>query len=209
MSAPFFRSIVLAFILVPSPAHAETSAEDLAACQRTTDPELQIALCTKVADSSSEIDDIRAEALLNRGLAHAAAGDDAKAFADYQHAIALNPDYSALYSSRGEAYVRAGELDKAIADFTTAFKKDPTNSEALRSRGILYLQKNRIDDAVSDFDTLVTLFADDADSYTARGFAYEQKGDTARAKADYRKALMLEGDNEIARSGLERLAGSF
>lgn len=210
MSIRLQHAIAVGLLLaLPSPARSETSPDDLAACQRASDPASRIELCTKVAESSSEIEDIRAEALLNRGLAYAAQGDETKAIADYGRAIAMNPEYGALYVSRGEAYARTGELDKAVADFTLALKFDPANSEALSSRGALYLKSNRTDLALSDFNALVTMEPADPDAYAARGIAFEQKGDAVHAEADYRKALELDSSSETARSGLDRLRGSF
>lgn len=206
---------VLGFLIVPfAQAHSdatavETSAEDLASCQRAADPDERIKLCTVVMESKSAIEDIRAEALLNRGLAYAEKGEERRAIADLTQAARMNPEYSALYISRGEAYARLNEVDNAIADFTTALNVDRENSVALSSRGALYLKSGKADLALRDFDVVVALEPDDPDSYASRGIAYEQAGDFKRAEADYRKAIEIEGDNQIARLGLERLRGSF
>jgi tetratricopeptide (TPR) repeat protein len=58
----------------------------------------------------------RASARLRRGLAHEETGDLARAFADFDVAVSLDPALAAAYSSRGRLYATAGELDKAIAD---------------------------------------------------------------------------------------------
>ena len=215
-SLPFWRTAlfmgataVSVSIAFAAAARGDTSADDLAACQRATDPLLKIALCSKVADNSSEIEDIRAEALLNRGFAHAAAGRDADAIADFTRAIAINPEYGAIYVNRGASYARAGEMDKAIVDFTTALAIESADGAALRSRGALYLKQRRFDRALADFDALVALDPGDADAYVARAIAYEHSGDAKLAEQDYRTALSLDVDNEMARDGLARLSGAF
>ncbi len=85
------------FFWFRSQARSESDGEDLAACQREADPALRVELCSKVVSDKSEIEDIQAEALLNRGLAFSALGADSKAIGDYTSAIALNPQYTALY----------------------------------------------------------------------------------------------------------------
>lgn len=192
-----------------SPALADSTAEDLAACQRESDPAARVKLCTKVVDSTSEIDEIRAEALLNRGLAHAASEQDPDAVADYTAAIRLNPEYGALYQSRGEAVFRMGDGKKAIADFTAAIDLDPKNTLALSSRAAVHMHLDQYEKALADFEQLLALDASDADAFAGRGFVYEHKGDRARAAADYRKALEIEGSNEIAAAGLARLHGAI
>src|SRR5262245_39161535 len=82
-------SLVALSFLISCPAHAEEDAEELAACQREGDAAKRVELCTKLVDDKSEVEDIRAEALLNRGLAYASQNDDDKAIADYSSAIAL------------------------------------------------------------------------------------------------------------------------
>lgn len=195
--------------LALSSAFADSSAEDLAACQREADPAARVRLCTKVIDNTSEIEEIRAEALLNRGLAFAAEQQDVKAIADYTAAIALNPEYGALYQSRGEAYFRMGEATKAIADFTAAIRLDARNTLALNSRAAVYMHVDDYGAALADFELLLKLDASDADALAGRGLIYERKGDLDRAAADYRKALEIEGGNDVAAAGLERLRGSL
>jgi tetratricopeptide (TPR) repeat protein len=140
-------------ILAISSALADSGAEELAACQREDDPAARVRLCTKVIENTSEIDEIRAEALLNRGLAQAAGQLLVNAIADYTAAIELNPEYGALYQSRGEAYFRMGEAAKAIADFTAAIKLDPRNALALNSRAAVYMHIDDLGAALADFES--------------------------------------------------------
>jgi tetratricopeptide (TPR) repeat protein len=200
---------LLMAVLSLSGAVADPNAENLAACQRESDAAARLRLCSKVIDDPSEIEGIRAEALLNRGLAHAAAGEDQSAIADYAAAIKLNPDYGALYQSRGEAYFRSGAAKEAIADFTSAIGLDPRNALALSSRAAVYMHVDDYAAALADFEALLALDPADADALAGRGLIYERKGDTGHAAADYRKALEIEGSNDIAAAGLERLRGSL
>jgi tetratricopeptide (TPR) repeat protein len=202
-------ALISLFLLVPGHARSDEDAEDLAACQREAEAALRVELCTKLIGDKSEIEDIRAEALLNRGLAFSALGEDGKAIADYSTAIAINPQYTALYQSRGEAYFRSGDVPKAISDFDAVLKIDTQNTLALHSRAAVHLHVGEDEAALGDFAQLLALDAADADAFAGRGLVFERKGDRAHAEADYRKALEIEGLNEVAAAGLQRLGGSL
>ncbi len=141
-------ALVSLFLLVPSQARSSSDGEDLAACQREADPALRVELCTKVANDKSEIEDIQAEALLNRGLASSALGADGKAIVDYTSAIALNPQYTALYQSRGEAYFRSGDAPRRSPISTPCWKIDAQNTLALHSRAAVRLDVGDADAAL-------------------------------------------------------------
>jgi tetratricopeptide (TPR) repeat protein len=202
-------AFVSLFLLAPSQARPGEEAEDLAACQREADAAVRVELCTKLVGDKAEIEDIRAEALLNRGLAFSALGEDGRAIADYTSAIGLNPQYTSLYQSRGEAYFRSGDAPKAIADFDVVLKIDAQNTLALHSRAAVRLHVGDDDAALADFAQLLALDATDADAFAGRGLVFERKGKLAQAEAEYRKALEIEGVNEVATAGLQRLGGSL
>ncbi len=65
------------------------------------------------------------------------------------------------------------------------------------------------DAALADFAQLLALDATDADAFAGRGLVFERKGDRALAEADFRKAMEIEGENEVAAAGLQRLGGSL
>jgi tetratricopeptide (TPR) repeat protein len=201
--------LVILFLLVPERAHAGSEAEALAACQREGDAAVRVQLCTTIIDGTSEIEDIRAEALLNRGLAYSSRNEDGKAIADYSSAIKLNPQYAALYQSRGEAHFKSGDAKAAITDFDAVLKIDDQNALALHSRAAVHVHAGDNDAALADFARLLALDGADADAFAGRGLVFERKGNRAQAEADYRKALEIEGVNEVAGAGLQRLNGSL
>lgn len=202
------HSVVLSLLLMaPASAYADTDAEKLAACQREGDAAKRVELCTKIIDDASEIEDVRAEALLNRGLAFSEGSEDGKAIEDYSRAIALNPQYTAPYQGRGESYFRSGDAQKAVADFDAVLKIDAQNTLALHSRAAVRVHAGDYDAALADFAQLLALDGTDADAFAGRGLVFEHKGDRTHAEADYRKALEIEGENEVAAAGLQRLNG--
>jgi tetratricopeptide (TPR) repeat protein len=56
----------------------------------------------------------------NRGVSFSASKDCYKAIADFNKAIAINPEYADAYYNRGFAYAQAGNMQQAKQDLKTA-----------------------------------------------------------------------------------------
>jgi tetratricopeptide (TPR) repeat protein len=131
----------------------------------------------------------------HRGIAYMFKRADDRAFADFNHAIALNPDYAPAYLMRGVNYVAQGEYDRAIADFDQLINLRPPLAEAYFVRGAVYgIYKHEYDRAIADFDHAIKLNPNDAFAYFYRGNASAAKGDHDRAIADFDHAIGLKPD---------------
>ena len=78
------------------------------------------------------------QAYSNRALIYRFTGDQAKALADYNHAIQINPNYDAAYIGRGDLYRKAGRTKDAFNDFQRAIQLDTTDGRAYHRRGLIY-----------------------------------------------------------------------
>jgi tetratricopeptide (TPR) repeat protein len=125
-------------------------------------------------------------------------GDDERAIADYDQAIALQPDYALAYYNRGVAYADKGDLDHAIADYDQAIALQPDYAVAYSSRGVAYHHKGDLDHAIANYDQAIALKPDYAEAYYNRGVAYRAKGDLDHAIADYDQAIALKPDYAVA-----------
>jgi len=121
-------------------------------------------------------------------------GDDEQAIADYDQAIALQPDYAEAYNNRGIAYGAKGDLAHAIADFDQVIALDRDDAEVYNNRGIAYAAKGDFARAIADYDQAIALKPDLAEAYNNRGTAYYDKGDLGRAIIDYDRAIALKPD---------------
>jgi len=133
-----------------------------------------------------------------RGNAHAFKGDLGRAIADYDQAIALQPDYALAYYNRGLAYRDKGDLDHAIADCDQAIALKPDFAVVYLSRGLAYGNRGDLDHAIADYDQAIALKPDFAVAYLSRGLAYGNKGDLDHALADYDQAIALKPDSAEA-----------
>jgi len=80
----------------------------------------------------------RAEVLDGFGLAHARAGDFESAIANFQEAVALDPDGFAAWYHLGTALHRAGRLEAAIAAYERALDLDARSTEVLFNLALAY-----------------------------------------------------------------------
>lgn len=65
-------------------------------------------------------------------------GDFQGAIANFDKALALNPNYAEAYNSRGEAHSKLGDKQEAIKDYNQAIALDPKFAAAYSNRGAIY-----------------------------------------------------------------------
>ena len=62
-----------------------------------------------------------------------APGRTADAFAQYQEALRLDPDYAEAYNNLGILYAKAGQVEQARTQWETALKLKPGYEDARRN----------------------------------------------------------------------------
>ena len=87
---------------------------------------------------------------LDHGWACLDKGKYDDAIADFDKAIALDPNDAAAYGNRGNAYYSKGEVDRAIADYTKVIALNPNDAKAYYNRGNAYDDKGEVDRAIAD-----------------------------------------------------------
>lgn len=117
-------------------------------------------------------------------------GDYAGALADYNRAMALNPDLSASsYNNRAMCKISLGDKEGAIADWTTALRRDPKYVNALFQRGNALYELGKKTDALKDWDRTIELDANYQNAYWNRAKVRLETNDRTGACTDYRKLL--------------------
>jgi Tfp pilus assembly protein PilF len=74
----------------------------------------------------------------------------AKAIAEFDKALKLDPSNPNVLKARGDTYLAQGDRDRAIADFTQAIRIDAKLTAAYVNRGVAYLGKSDWDLAIAD-----------------------------------------------------------
>ena len=156
-------SVLLAGVLV-SPSGVRASADDVAErlgdCQDDEiDNDERVQTCTRLIEDTSLPEDLRAEALLNRGIVHLEERKPALALADFEQAIAFNPEYPTAHAYRGEAHKAMEQFDKALADYNRAIALDGSSADLYAFRGEVHRRMGTFDKAKSDFQTALKIEA--------------------------------------------------
>jgi len=169
-------------------------------------PQDVIPACTLLIDSGESSPARLSDFIVSRGIAYQQAGDQARAMADYDRAIRLNPnDYYAFYN-RGLAYADRGDPPQAVADFTVAIRLRPKDSDAYLQRGVIALNTHRLDEALADFNTAHELSPNDPWPLANRGIIYAWKKDEVRARQDLKAVRAADPTNFVLLHGEAILA---
>jgi tetratricopeptide (TPR) repeat protein len=149
-----------------APVRADDAvAQELADCQDEAKPaEQRVKVCTALIEVSGTDRALKAEALLNRGMARQDVDDLAAALSDYTEAIALNPEYPALYVQRANVYQEMDEVALAIKDMTRAIELAPGDADSFATRGELYAETGDAILAEADYRKALELEAGHAQS---------------------------------------------
>lgn len=142
------RLFVCAAVLAASPAPAFGQSGNLACFARGSAP-AKIAACTQTLADPALPPATRALALLARADAYVAGGDTTKALADYDAALAIDPD-AAGYIARAKLHAARGEAQLAEADYSAALSQDAVNAGAFLGRAKLRLARSADAEALAD-----------------------------------------------------------
>ena len=152
---------LLAGVVVPQGsvrAAADDVAERLGDCQdEEIDNDERAQICSRIIDDPSLPEDLRAEALINRGIVHLEEKKPKLALADFEQAIAFNPEYPAAHAYRGEAHKAMDQFDKALSDYDRAVALDATSADLYAYRGDVHRRMGALDKARADFETALRL----------------------------------------------------
>src|SRR5882724_4269307 len=114
---PKFRPLAFAFALSATTSLAaaqEPSSWDMCNNEgKAYPPDIVVYGCTAAIGAADQNPQHLAVAHNNRGLAFRAKGDIARALADYDEAVRLDPDYAGAFNNRGVTLHDKGELGRA------------------------------------------------------------------------------------------------
>ncbi len=127
------------------------------------------------------------------------------AIAEYQKALAANPQSALAYAALGDAYVQMGRLRDALAAYTEQ-AKIADSAPLRRQMAVLHTVLGETDEAVAQYEKAVALDAQDWQSRAALGNLYLLLGRDGEAETEYRAALAVNPNSAEAHYGLARVA---
>src|SRR5579863_1185794 len=162
-----------------------------------------IALWTKVGEDQRMPEADRAQALLNRGVAHDKRGRRGQAIADYTRVTELHnapaDEKATALNNRGVAYGKQGRPDLEIADYSgvMAVSNAPVEQRAmaLNNRGVAYGKQGWLEQAIADYTAVIDLpeapVEQRAAAFIRRGVAYGKQGRLKEAIAHFTTVIAM------------------
>jgi tetratricopeptide (TPR) repeat protein len=127
-----------------------------------------------------------------RGAVRCERGELAGALADFDLAIAAQPDNAQFYLERSVARAAAGRADDALDDALRMIALSPQRAESFYARGVARIALGRAEDAVEDFTLVIEQRPELAYPLLARADAYARLGRVELARED-RAAAARDG----------------
>lgn len=118
--------------------------------------------------------------------------------AEFQRAIALNPNYATAHHWLAcDALLAMGRFDEGIAEGRRATELDPLSAVVRADLGMIFLHARRFDDAITELKKAIELDPAFYYGYWSLGLALQLKGNPAAALIEYEKARARDdnGDN--------------
>jgi len=127
-----------------------------------------------------------------RGLVTCQRGEYGRSLADFDLAIAGQPENSQFYRGRALARAAVGRHQEALVDAQRLVTLAPQQGESYYARGVALSGLGRDRDAVTDFDESLRRRPELVYPLRARAASYERLGDGSRAAADRDEARRKE-----------------
>jgi lipoprotein NlpI len=178
-----------AAVLLATPAAAQFKGPADNCFAGTGSVQLDIRECSLAIATGAPGGLSRASLLSLRGRAYLESGARRAAIADFDAALALNPNSALAFNERGRAHHAGGDNRRAIADYDAALRLFPFYGAAFRNRGTAYLFEGRLTAAVADFDAALKGVNYDPASHVLRGIARYFQGRYADAARDLTAAI--------------------
>jgi tetratricopeptide (TPR) repeat protein len=140
-----------------------------------------------------------ASAYVDRGMARQLNGNAGAAMADYDRALALDPNLAAAHNAKAWALFEAGRLNDALAPVERALQLNPKFGEALDTRGHIREARGDLPGALSDYQAALALNPSLKESQigSARVAAQLRPVVPPAVDADRRVALVIGNSNYV------------
>ena len=160
--------------------------------QKTKQYSLAVKTYTKALTLKSDSNET--DIYLARGVAYYSLKEYDKAIADFDTAIAMNPENSDAYSNKAFCYFEQKQYNKALELFDYAVKLAPKTYENYEGRAMVYYEMKEYQKAVDDMQKAVKLAPTIPEYYEKLATIYEAAGDRKNAALYYNKAKEVKKD---------------
>ncbi len=139
------------------------------------------------------------------GLIMKQAGLDNYAYAEFQEAVDLKPDYVAAHANLGYIMFTSGRIADAQEQFATALRLGRDSAEIRYDLGYILAVEGHYDQALPDLQLAVALKPDYAEAHYSLAQTYAKLNRPADALREYEAALQLRPDSTALRDLVNQL----
>jgi tetratricopeptide (TPR) repeat protein len=189
--------IPLIIIFIASNSFAQSADKDFAAADsliKINQFEKSIPLLDKLINSLGE----KEQYLTNRAFAYMQLNDLQKAKADYQRAIALNPNCSKCIGNLGIIENESGDYIKAMNYFDQYIKLEPAKALGYIKKGEIESQLRKFDEALKDLNKAAELDANSPYIYLWLAITKLSMGNAKAALDDISRSIQYKPEVEYA-----------
>jgi tetratricopeptide (TPR) repeat protein len=144
----------------------------------------------------------RAQQALDRGLEAQATGDIDAALAEFERAIAVNPELTTAYIRAGDVYRDRSDFANAELRYGQAAQIEPRNFDAQYLHGLVLQLMNRLDEAVRAYLRALAVRPESFEANMNLGTSYLQMGEPDQALAYSQRAVRVNPNSGPARVNL-------
>ncbi|MCB9435918.1 MAG: tetratricopeptide repeat protein [Anaerolineales bacterium] len=138
---------------------------------------------------------VQVEALALRGIAYNKSGNHEAALADFNAALAIDPNNNMALLNRAWLSLTDGEIEAAINDLNRSIDNGNASAETYLARGQALVEMGDSEAAIDDFSDAIELDAALAQAYFERGILYSDRGDQDEALNDFNVVVSLDPEN--------------
>ncbi|MGH8219639.1 MAG: tetratricopeptide repeat protein [Steroidobacteraceae bacterium] len=195
-------------------AIADDRSDEIAYIDRGVAEEALGHLAMALEDYSRSIHiETTAAALVDRGSIYLRLGQPQNALADFDAALALEPDDLAALTGRADANYSPDERDPerlagSLSDFSRVIAASPKNAAAYSVRGNIHFDLKQYAAAYSDLSESLELDSDQPAVLFNRALAAEHLGRSAEAARDRQAARKLDASARTDAGAARKAAGS-
>ena len=133
------------------------------------------------------------------GVSYDLSRNSSKAIEVYQKALKINPKLDYVLNNLGYSYLLQGHIDEAISAFEKAIALNPKEMRYHNNLGLAFAQKDQFELAFSEF----VKAGDESEAHYNIARLYYERGRYHEARGHYAKALGLNPQSTMVRTGVE------
>ena len=158
--------------------------------------------CNKLLEYKDSVGQVKAAALLQRGICQRMLGDNQAAIESYNEVIKVAGPVADALIRRGIIYYHQNDLESAMADFeeATIQSADPRDVRANFWTGIIHARRGEYTDAIRNYNNALRRAPGYKPARSNRGLALMRVGRYRQAAEDFAALVRLDPKDHVSRS---------